>query len=445
MLNSQQSTHDRQNSSIGDGCVAASVRSRTGMRAVHSMALALAVAFTNSGYAQGTFDNEVSIALDRLLPESLIASGAHRVTNVQRVSENAMEFEIESEVAGIQRVESIALALIRIHEARTLAQATSQVAQDNKQLADEGRGQINVGGDSIAGILSSPLSTSANLVGQFGTNVKKKLQEIGEFPNPDHNPSAGATAAPPDPVFASHRRSVASQLKLDVYSSNPAVQRFLDTTARARGAGRARAGVATISFAPSPEVEVDSGHLRERIRSAVLNEEQDALFNTAKSMLRKAQVDTGLAARLLDHEVLTLTHKSAMTEYLAFMTGVDNRGALIAAALDATNEVQAQTKVRLARMYAHYHESWTPLSVLINAGHLALAINEDGALLVALPFDFLSWTPETARIFAGLEDFAKRKNIKSKAVLLSGVTTDNTRAGLAAHGFESFERFLFTR
>ena len=422
-----------------------STRGRIGLGLACSISLAIALVFASNGFAQNRYDSEISIALDRLLPESLIASGEHRVTNVRRIGENTMEFEIESEVAGIQRADSIALAVIRIHEARTLAQATSQFTKDNKQLANENRGQINVGGDSIGDILSSPLNTSANVVGQFGSNVKQTLQEVGEFPNPAAGASTKASVTSVDSVFASHRRSVASQLKLDVYSSNTSVQSFLDMMARARGAGRARAGVTTVSFARAEEVEVDSGRIRDRVLSAVLNHEQDALFNTAKIALREARVDEALATRLLEHAVLTSTHKNAMTEYVAFMSDASNRGALIETALNVSNEVQALAKVRIARMYAHYHESWTPLNSLISAGHLALAINKKNELLVALPFDFLSWTAQTERVFAGLAEFAKRKGITSKAVLLSGVNTDLARAGLAAHGFESFERFLFAR
>ncbi len=423
-------------------------RLKAGQFAAHTagaVSLVIMLAFANAGFAQDDFDEEINIALDQLLPEALISSGEHRVSNVWQVGESTMEFEIESETAGTQRVQSIALTVIRIQEARTLAQAASQFAQDNRQAVDEGRGQINIGGDSIIGILGAPMSTGGKVVNQFGSNVKQTFEELGEFPDPAADPTASVTPVYADPVFQSHRRSVASQLKLDVYSSNPSVQRFLDTLARARGAGRARAGVTTISFASSPELEVDSGRLRERVRSNVLNGEQDALFDKADIMLSEAGIDAQLAARLLNHPVLTPTHKNAITEYVAFMSGVGNRGALIETTLDVTDEVEALSKVRIARMYAYYHQSWTPLHTLISAGHLALAIDQDGVLLVALPFDFLDWTPKTQRIFIGLEQFAERKGIVSKVLLLSGVTTDKARVGLEARGFGSFGRFLFAR
>jgi hypothetical protein len=136
---------------------------------------------------------------------------------------------------------------------------------------------------------------------------------------------------------------------------------------------------------------------------------------------------------------------SAITEYLAFMQGVGNRGAVVEAALDARDEVDALAKVQIARMYAHYHESWTPLHSLLGAGRLALALNRDGALLVALPFDILEWTAETDRVFSGLASFAERKQATGRAVLLAGVATPRAKAALEERGFEIFERFLFRR
>jgi len=415
----------------------------------HAASLAAAVLLAGAAVpvlAQGGYDSgNTTVALDRLLPESLIASGQHRVTGAQRAGAYWMEFEIESEAAGTQRAQSIALAVIRIQEARTLTQATTQFAQENRELADEMRGQIRIGGDSVMDIVSSPLDTSAKVVGQFGRNVGQTLGEIGEFPGPEARAGAAAPAAGQDPIFASHRRSVAGQLNLDVYSSNPSVQRFLDAMARARSGGLGRAGITTVSMPRPPEVSVDGGRVQERIRSSVLNEEQGQLFERDREQLREAGVEQALTERLLMHPVLTPTHKSAITEYVVFMQGVGNRGALVEAALDARDEVDALAALQVVRMYAHYHESWTPLRTLVSGGRLALALNRDGALLVALPFDILEWSAETDRVFSGLASFAERKKVAGRVVLLAGIASPRAQAALAERGFDVFERFLFRR
>ena len=161
-----------------------------------------------------------------------MSSGQHRVTAARRQSEHFMSFDIESATMGNQSVVSIPLAVVRVHEAVTLSQAIEQFRQDNRRLADGERGQIRVRGDSIADIVTSPLSTSAEVVGQFGRNVGQTFDELGQFPGRQDTRSAVSDTHAADPILASYRRSVAGQLNLDVYSTNPSVQRFLVLPAR---------------------------------------------------------------------------------------------------------------------------------------------------------------------------------------------------------------------
>lgn len=419
--------------------------SRSRSRSARAAALLAAALVAAPAAGQGDYDRGATVVLDQVLPESLIASGQHRVSGARRVGQHTLEFDIESEAAGVQSARSIPLAVVRIQEAQTLTQAMSQFRSDTRQQAEETRGQIQVGGDSLVDIIGSPLDTSAKVVGQFGRNVGQTFEELGQFPGPDARDERGGGATAADPIFVSHRRSVAGALKLDPYSSNPAVQRFLDAMARARIGGLPRAGITTVSVPRPPEVVVAGGRLEERIRSDMLNEEHGELFERDAARLREAGVSDALAARLLAHDVLTPTHKISIAEYVTFLEGADNRGALVEAALAAQDEVEALAKVQLARMYAHYHESWTPLASLVPAGHLALAVTRDNAVVMALPFDILEWTPDNERVFVSLAQFAARKSATSRVVLLTGVATPRARAGLEARGFQVHERFLFKR
>jgi hypothetical protein len=416
-----------------------------GRRRVGTPVLVAALLGATGAVAQPSVDYEYEapVALDRLLPESLIASGEHRVTRARQLSDHRLVFDIESDAAGALVAESIPLAVIRIQETQILAQALNQFRSANRAQAEDRRGEIRIGGDSMADIIGSPLDTSARVVGQFGRNVGQTFSELGEFPGPRDRESAPSAGVGEDPIFDAHRRNVASQLGLDVYSSNPSVRRFLDAMARARSGGQQRAGITTVALARAPEVLVGGGSVQERIRSTVLNEERSVLFERGASRLRDAGVSQDLVDRLLEHPVLTPTHKSAITEYLVYMEGVRNRGALVEASLDAGDEVQALGKVQLARMYAHYHESVDSLREFIAAGHLALAVSRDNTLLVALPFDVLQWTPETNRVFSGLAAFAGRKGARAHAVLLTGVVTDRAREALESMGFTLRPRFLF--
>ena len=408
-----------------------------------SRAAVLTMLLASAAAAQDGYEQRVDVALDEVLPEALITSGQHRVTGVRREPGPRLLFTIESEVAGVQDVASIPLALTRIQEAQVLAQAVSQFRSDVRRKADEDRGQLRVEGDSIGDIVTSPLTTGSEVVGQFGRNVGQTFQEFGQFPGPQDDGRIEGGGPVADPIFESRRRSVASQLGLDVYSSNPSVQRLLDAVARARAGGQPRAGITTVSLTRPPEVTVGGGAVQERIRSDVLNQERGALFERNAERLQASGISTELTRRLLEHPVLSPTHKAAITEYVAFMDGVRNRDALVAAALDAGDEVQALGQVQIARMFAWFHESVGPLREFIDAGHLPLAVSDGGGLVMALPFDVLEWSAESDRVFSALADFADRKNARSRTVVLTGVVTERALSELAQRAFNVRQRFLF--
>jgi len=414
-----------------------------------AISLAMILGFTSSPAQErdsSIYEDPAPLEVARLLPETMLRSAQHQVTGVQAANGNRVVFTIDSEIAGHQQVESIPLALIRIKEILTLAQARSQFVQDNPTTPDEDRGKIKVRGDSFVGILADPFSTSAKVVGQFGSNVGQTLGELGTFPGPKGKTGASTYSNQAvDPVFASHRRNIASQLGLDIYSSNVQVQVFLDNMARARINGQGRAGITTVSLNQPVEVSIDGGKIDNRIRTSVLNQDRSDLFHRNEILLREAGVGEALIKKFLASTATSPSHKTAITEYLVFLKGVKHRDALIQAALAASNEVEALATVAMLRMFAHYHENWSPLLTFIPAGHLTLGLSRDGTLLVALPFDILYWDRESESIFDALNRFAEDKGILNKTLVLLGAATDNARNDLEQRGFQTLERFLYKR
>ncbi len=393
-----------------------------------------------------TYEDPAPLNAARLLPEAVLRSAQHQVTSVRALNGNRVIFDISSEISGTQQVESIPLALIRIREIQTLAQARSQAVQDNPVLPDENRGQIRVQGDSAVGILANPFSTGAKVVNQFGSNVGQTLDEFGTFPGPeDAEGRAISSGQDADPVFTSHRRNIASQLGLDIYSTNLHVQFYLDAMARARINGQPRAGISTISLNQPVETSIDGGRIENRIRTSMLNQDRSELFQRNEGLLLKAGVGEELARDFLASVATSPSHKTMLTEYLAYLQDVSHRDALIQAAMAADNEADALATVAMVRMFAQYHESWSPLKELIPAGHLTLGISQDGTLLVALPFDILYWDRPSENIFNTLNSFAENKGLLKKTVLLTGAATDNARSSLEKLGFQILDRFLFKR
>ena len=409
----------------------------------------LAACMTTSASAQLTderFEAPPRLSPDQILSASMLASGNHRVLDDVVTRENWLELQIESDFGNF-RPPSLAMASIRIHEIRTLAQAVDHYNRSNRKLAERLRGQLTVGADSFVHILTSPFSTTSKIVGQFTDNVGQTFQEFGEFQpeqkqSPDNERNLYARFEPGDPILASHKRNIASQLDLDVYSSNPRVQDFLDTLARARGSGQQSAGIVTVSLPDDGRIRVAGGSVDSSIRAAMTHNTINQLYRRNADALFRAGVTAELSDEFLTQPLLSPRHKTAIAEHVVFLDGVDNRGALLEAALGARTENEAVAYVQVARLLSSYQERIGALKQLVAAGHVILAITADGGLIVVLPYDIVYWNESTRNIFSNLAKFAADKGFSHRGIISAGLFSERANASLRQLGFELRPRFL---
>lgn len=386
---------------------------------------------------------------DQVLSASMLASGNHRVLDDVLTRGNWLEFQIESDFGNF-RPPSVAMASIRIQEIRTLAQAVDHYKRSNDKLAERLRGQLTVGGDSFVHILTSPFDTTSEIVGQFTDNVGQTFQEFGDFQprqaqSPGGRKSLYSQFEPGDPILASHKRNIASQLDLDLYSSNPRVQDFLNTLARARSSGQQGAGIVTVSLPDDGRIRVANGRVEATIRAAMTHNTINQLYRRNADALMRAGVKTEVADAFLTQTMLSPRHKTAITEHLVFLDGVENRQALLEAALGVATENEAVAYVQVARLLSSYQERVGELKQLVGAGHVILATTSSGGLIVVLPYDIVYWNDATRNIFANLARFAYDKGFSHRGIVSAGLFSDLAQAKLAQLGFEIRPRFLHRR
>jgi len=386
---------------------------------------------------------------DQILSTAMLSSGNHRVLDDVLTRENWLEFQIESDFGNFQPP-SLAMVSIRIKEIRTLAQAVDHYNRNNKRLAESLRGQLTVGADSFVQILTSPFSTTSKIVDQFTDNVGQTFQEFGEFqPRPEQSSGPNRNVyeqfEPGDPVLASHKRNVASQLDLDVYSSNPRVQDFLDTLAKARGSGQQSAGVVTVSLPDDNRIRIAGGRVEATIRATMTRDTVNQLYRRNADALFRAGVNAEVSDTFLTQPMLSPRHKTAITEHLVFLEGVDNRQALVKAASGASTENEAVAYVQVARLLSFYQEQVGALRQLVAAGHVILATTVSGGLIVVLPYDIVYWNESTWNIFTELAKFADDKGFSHRSIVSAGIFTELAHSQLEQRGFDLKQRFLHRR
>ena len=249
---------------------------------------------------------------NELLSGDLLQSAHHQIQGDVTTVGNLYQFDVESDV-GHYQIASLAMLRIRVHEISVVSQAMSRFDAANRQLSDELRSELGVSADSAVDIVTSPVSTALDLANQVTTNLGDTFAGADGIVIEEHTYRVTSTE---DIVYAAHKRNIAYQLDLDVYSSNPSVQKFLDVIATARTAGNFTAGVSTITVPRGDEVMVAKGMLDAEVKSKVKHltpVELDA-YNDQK--LAAMEVSPGLRRKFLQHPVYSPTRKTYIVAYL---------------------------------------------------------------------------------------------------------------------------------
>ncbi len=397
------------------------------------------------------------VELDQVLSETLMQSGVHRVEDNLLFKGTFFEFTVDSD-HGRYDVPSIPMVILRIHEIRTLAQAVDAYQRENQKLAAELRGVMRAGGGSGVNILTSPLdSGSADISRYVNNNVGQTIEELRKLPGAKERRALGLDGKPgieenmyeswlpEDPILAAHKRAVALQLDLDIYSSNTRVQVFLDTLARARGGGNRNAGMAAIALSNKPEITVDRGRIEFAVRTAVTRNTVRELYVQNQAALDAMGIEPDLYHAFLSHRAFSPRHKTEITAYLAYLNGTANRGALLRAALRASDEISALGYTRMARMLAYYHETTERLAGLVSGGSVLMATTTGNNMVMVLPFDLLWWSSDTSRVFSSLAKFADQNGFALRELLLVGIASEATRLQLEGRKFLVREKYLLRR
>ncbi len=397
-------------------------------------------------------ENPPHVELDQVLPETSMQSGEHRVEDTLGLKGTLFQFRLDSDQGRYEAL-SIPMVLLRIHEIRTLAQSVDAFQRENRRLAEQLRGVVYAGNNASVPILGSSLDGGSyeynqyinNNVGQAVEDLERKSKRQRQIPGGAGGGNMYESWVPSDPILASHKRAVAMQLDLDIYSSNTRVQAFLDTLARARGGGSRNAGMATVALPNKPEIRVDKGRLEFAVRSSVARKTVRELYVQNETALKAMGIDPELYHAFLSHPAFSPRHKTEITAYLVYMNGVSNRGALLRSALGARDEVSALGYTRMARMLAYYHENTERLTGLVSGGTVLMATTGSANMVMVLPFDLVWWSAESDRVFTSLAKFADQNAFKLRELLMVGIGSDAARSQLERRGFLVRERFLFSR
>ena len=388
------------------------------------------------------YEDTPEIYLADILPPELRQSIRHRVEEVE-VRRGIFHFYLESDF-GAYNIATMGLLRERIREISILGNAISQLGSQEDSQVHATRGQLEIRSDRAVDIISRPVSSASNLAGQLADNLSETLMGPAGTVAKEFIYSGGESA---DPVAALHKRNIAGQWQLDVYSTNPKVQEFLGAMAKARSAGTISAGTPALNRQPVKPLLVADTVLDTELSSLLKANGPVALNEINERVLTGLNISPELRTAFLQHPVFSPRHKFRISHYLNKLAGVANLSAFIAAASKISEEYEALAYEHLVMMMAHYHltnHRLRELSPDRSGGRPHMeAITEDNQLLYFLVQDLIYWNENTARRLEAIPVWARQAGTDNWQLITSGSVTEDARYRLRELRFALVQQYTY--
>ena len=392
-------------------------------------------------FRKAEYENPVSVLAAEVVPRPLFRSPHYQVDDDVGIRENTYQFRVESEL-GAFTTSSPSLLRIRLNEIATLAQAVSAFNRNNRKLGAEIRGALRVRKDNFADILTSPLTTAASLAGQLTQNVG---ETVGLAKRKPHADKGGNTRpVPVDAVAEAHRRTVASQLGLDVYSTNPPLQQFFDAVVKAREAGRVGTSLTLVRKPTVATVHVAGGQLDAQGATVIRQLSADEVNAVVRDELLRMKVAPPATRAFMNNTVLSPLHRLSIVAQLDFLGAMPNRGAIVGLAARARGEAEGLAYVELARMFASYHERVQRIVAIEKLGAFPMA-RTARELVLFVPADIVHWDERSDRLTNAFSERALKQTKATARLVVLGNVTERARTSFNRGGVDVFEQFLTPR
>jgi len=370
-----------------------------------------------------------------ILPSEYLSSTYHRVDSVD-INDDFYHFVVESDI-GHYEIFSLALLKKRVNEIKTISRAINTYEQQDNQFSGELRSQLSVSGVSAMDILTSPLNTASNLAGQLADNFNATL--AGEDPFVADQSNKLSFNEPKDPTTATHKRNVAFQLGLDLYTSNMKVQSFLNAVANARSSGRISAGIGLTDDFMNRE---NIGELDLEIRYLMKTKSLAELNFYSTEWLSMIGLNPILIKAFIDHPILSPTNKTAITTYLSKLKNVSRLDSFIKLVITANSEVKASVFERISKMLLQYYNETEHFTAFYNYKGQAAVITESRRIVFFDYADLLIWSADKQKQYEQSAKHAESSGYKGWEIVSLGSVSSRASQKISELTFKKQENFL---
>ncbi|MGE0716430.1 MAG: hypothetical protein AB7P02_13395 [Alphaproteobacteria bacterium] len=373
-----------------------------------------------------------------VLPAELIRGPHHTVDPTVHVYALMREYRVRSEfgdyvVVGDARLRTLVRELAAIAELRKIKKSDAFAEATKNALTGPIRGARNLIDDPAATLSGIPEAT-----GEIFSRIGEQLRR-GRRSQYEDSTAAAVLAV------SSFKRDLARKLAVDVYSTNEALQKELNSVAWASAAGNLSLGA--LSMATGAVVLQVAGYARtlEQAKGVIAAEPPAQISRRSRAALTAMAMPPDLIDRFLAHRSYSPRHQYLIVTALESMRGVADRRRLLEAALGVQTEGGAYLFQRLSDMMAAYHQAVRPISRITTEYGFPVGIVSGGGVVVLAPFDHVLWAELPAQFVSRLPVSGGRARSGAAAtgsgeIWLTGDASERTRGELARRGYSLHPR-----
>lgn len=358
--------------------------------------------------AEGNEDYPV-INSNTVLSSEYLSSTYHRVDSID-INNDYYHFIVESDI-GRYDIHSLALLKKRVNEIKTISRAINTYEQQDDEFSGELRSQLRISADSAVDLLTTPLNTASNLAGQLAGNLNATLAGEDAFV---YHSGKQTSYEPKDPTTATHKRNIAFQLGLDMYTNNMRVQSFLNTVANARSSGKVSAGIGLSNDVASVD-EMDL-KIKYIIKSKTLAE----LNHHNSEWLSRIGIKETLIKNFIAHPILSPTNKTIITAYVSKLENVSRLDNFIELVLTTNDELKASLFERLSKALWQYHSDIEKITTFSNYKGQAAIITESRKIAFFDTADLLIWSEAKQEQYENSAKHAEKSGYKNWEIVSFG-------------------------
>ena len=222
-------------------------------------------------------------------------------------------------------------------------------------------------------------------------------------------------------VFGKARRAVATNLGLDVYTSNFEAQQLIGSLSRTRAAGEKLVSVGGMFLTGGASLALKGLDWHSTFYHTLLRADGNTLMRMNNDALKRMKTEKKARNAFLLNPYFTPKHQTAITLAIASMPKVENVDIVLENIADSDRELVSLSYQYMLELLALYNAHQRPLKKYLDTTVLCASEDVTGAVVVPVPLDYVAYTPRMARMLGEIR--ASLKDYKRVSLLINGVAT----------------------